>query len=488
MNEDGKRSDRSIIRSAIPNFLNKFFSFIASLTGLFGLAAVWQIKRGGSMALWAPFVAGILATFFWFARRFSPETKLNILIALASTLFICYLLEAAMGWYGNPLDLDQARVTAALGSGILYDQRSPIEVARQLSQNGEIAYPFVSPGNFSSADKVQWVDGDPGGERIMPIGGIAQVKTIFCNESGEYAVYQSDKYGFRNPPGIWDGENAGMAIIGDSFAQGACVQDGQHAADLLRIHQPHTINLGVSGAGPIIELAALREYAMPIQAKRVLWFYFEGNDFLDLQDEKGNEFLIQYLTVPTFTQNLMARQEIIDRVRPQFIGAIESAIADSQPSQQENRRKFIALFQLRRLLNLTFTPLNAIDPAASDGGERHYATAIEEHPDNLELMRTIFAAAEQVTANWGSDLVIVYIPAWERFNDPTIVEKSYHRMDMLEIWEELGIEVIDILPAMQSHPDPLSLYPYRLKGHFNPAGYRFLTDIILQQLLYSANP
>lgn len=39
-------------------------------------------------------------------------------------------------------------------------------------------------------------------EEFLPVAGMATTTTVFCNESGEYVVYESDEHGFHNPRGM----------------------------------------------------------------------------------------------------------------------------------------------------------------------------------------------------------------------------------------------------------------------------------------------
>ena len=65
----------------------------------------------------------------------------------------------------------------------------------------------------------------------------------------------------------------------------------------------------------MFELATLEEYLQPLHPKIVLWFYYEGNDLIDLQKERKNKLLMRYLN-GNFSQNLIALQSEIDRAIP----------------------------------------------------------------------------------------------------------------------------------------------------------------------------
>jgi hypothetical protein len=48
---------------------------------------------------------------------------------------------------------------------------------------------------------------------------------------------------------------------------------------------------------------------------------------------------------------------------------------------------------------------------------------------------------------------------------------------------ELDIPVIDILSKVfDPHPDPLSLFPFRMNSHYNAEGYRLVAEAIGKRL------
>ena len=74
--------------------------------------------------------------------------------------------------------------------------------------------------------------------------------------------------------------------MGDSYVHGACVNRPNDISSVLRNLSNETVlNLGYGANGPLIEYATLREY-LEIGVRKILWFYFEGNDLNDLEYEK----------------------------------------------------------------------------------------------------------------------------------------------------------------------------------------------------------
>ena len=86
-------------------------------------------------------------------------------------------------------------------------------------------------------------------------------KTIFCNENGYYAIYDSDRYGYNNPDKEWNSNQIHYLLIGDPFAQGACVNRPNDISSVLRgLTNKSVINLGFGGNGTLIQYGILREY------------------------------------------------------------------------------------------------------------------------------------------------------------------------------------------------------------------------------------
>ena len=95
-------------------------------------------------------------------------------------------------------------------------------------------------------------------------------------------TFSTDGHGFRNAVDL---THADIALVGDSYIEGAYVSDEETAAVRLqeRLGQP-VANLGVSGYGSLQELKVLEKYGIPLGPKLVAWFFFEGNDLDDDQD------------------------------------------------------------------------------------------------------------------------------------------------------------------------------------------------------------
>ncbi|MBI3474053.1 MAG: hypothetical protein HY013_22075 [Candidatus Solibacter usitatus] len=116
--------------------------------------------------------------------------------------------------------------------GRSFDGRMQIEVVDDLvRQTGSRVEPAVYPHLLTDGGRspLSW-----NGAEFVPLAGISCVTTVLCNEGGQYAIYASDRHGFRNPDQVWDFPHTDIAFVGDSS---------------VRRRYPATGNLGVGEAG-----------------------------------------------------------------------------------------------------------------------------------------------------------------------------------------------------------------------------------------------
>jgi hypothetical protein len=361
--------------------------------------------------------------------------------------------------------------------GVQIDTRSAGEVITDLNKTGLGAVPFVSPsnnlfmvepdGSIKSAVSVN-------GAEVIPLAGISSKVTVLCNENGQWVSYRSDEHGFNNPSaGIWQSADVDIAAFGDSFTQGYCVPSDKSFMGLIRQRYPRTQNLGIAGDGPLMMLATIKEYLSEIRPKIVLWVYCEDNDLMDLQNERKSGLLTRYLK-DDFRQNLVARQPEVDDamtkdIERQKILERERRIRRLQgPSVKDKLIEAIKLTALREKLNMAHGMEAADLQALTD----------MEGP-NLKLFAEILAQAKARVDASNGKFFFVYLPAGARYFNILLPEiKQSERV--LSIVNFLQIPIIDIRRVFQAQGDPLSLFPFRERGHYNETGHRLVAEEILK--------
>ena len=181
------------------------------------------------------------------------------------------------------------------------DKRDRLELYQDLKKKDRNHVITASPINFVN-DK----------SNTFPLSGVSNSKTIHCNESGFFSIYNSDRHGFNNPDSSWDKDIIHFLLVGDSFVHGSCVnRPNDITSNLRKLSNKNALNLGYGGNGPLLEYITLREY-LNDNIENIIWFFYEGNDLQELVNENKISFLKRYLKDVNFSQKLRYKQSKID--------------------------------------------------------------------------------------------------------------------------------------------------------------------------------
>ena len=404
-------------------------------------------------------LAGIL---FWgVVLRLREEIQANIVTVACSLVVGLYLVEGGLtflglgqpGYRAEAESATKAKIAAELG--IEWDKRSKLEVIEDLIAEGVDAVPAIWPLHVLQMS-----------DNFLPLGGIAYRTTVGSNETGRWAIYPSDRYGFNNPDSEWDATKLEWLLIGDSYTEGVAVQPGEDIAGQLRaITHQSAISLGRGGNGPLTELAELTEYAGAIKPNKVLWIYYEGNDLIskrsnqinDLQRDKMNPLLMRYME-EGFSQNLISRQKEIDAMLLQAqLQAREKMLVKS---------RWMRLYAIRN--SLFFDRINY---------------DYDDVDVDYSLFANILTKAKAGVESWGGKLYFVYLPEYERYSNVVSHDKYRQKSEVIDLVKGLDIPVIDTHQEIfANHPDPLALFPYRGGGHYNAEGYSEVAKAIVENI------
>ena len=390
---------------------------------------------------------------------------LKLLLAGCSALVGIFLVELALFAVTPGSDLE-ARADAAREVGREFDTRSRLEVVDSLRQQGIDAWPTMKPylmlGEEEGHDGPRG-DGDSEHDSFLfPLGGIAESTSVYCNEGGAYAIFQTDEHGFRNPVGSHSADSIGAVIIGDSFGNGACVQTGEDPAALLSEAGSRVVSLASPGNGPLIELATLAEYGAPLEPPVVLWFYFEGNDLKNLSDEMRSDTLRRYLE-RAHSQNLRAKQAVIDVALRDLSNEWEAAARAEEDGRALRQLRAVAtLYHLRRLLGW-------------DSPDLDYAQV-------TDLFCRVIERAHSIVKAWGGRMAFVYLPSWYRYVPGRAPGALALKGSIESCVESEGIPMVDFASVLASSEDPLSFFSLGVNPHYNEAGYERLAEAIRSEL------
>ena len=98
--------------------------------------------------------------------------------------------------------------------------------------------------------------------------------------------------------------------------------------------------------------------------------------------------------------------------------------------------------------------------------------------DRLEFL---LQKAKNISKKTGSNFYFVYLPFYE-----TMVNKEPTNKEIiLKKLQDIGVDYIDVFSELKKLKDPISVYPFRLKGHFTKEGYKMIADKIEERFLTS---
>ena len=99
------------------------------------------------------------------------------------------------------------------------------------------------------------------------------------------------------------------------------------------------------------------------------------------------------------------------------------------------------------------------------------------------LFADIMKLAKTRTEAWGGELYFVYLPEFSRYSNLVDHDLYRKKSEVIGLVKSLNISVIDIHEEMFSeHPDPLSLFPFRIHGHYTAEGYHQVAESIMRNI------
>lgn len=300
---------------------------------------------------------------------------------------------------------------------------------------------------------------------FWPLGGISKRKTVSCNESGEWSIYESDRYGFNNDDTAWN-KKIDAILLGDSYTEGACVNPGEDIASNLRKLNFNTINLAYGAHGTLSKFASMREYGDELKDGVVFWMFYEGNNTIGLNFEINQNYfnLKRYLEYENFSQNLKQRQEEIDLSLNNFYKKNLSKELKKNIIKKKNFdflliKNTIKLKKTREFFKISYRPVSN---------------------KNLDKLISIVVKAKNIANKKNNKFIFVYLP---RYTSNIKYTTMFEKEKILERIYEENINVIDIhKKVFQKHEDPLSLFPFRKKNHYTKEAYKLIANELLNEL------
>lgn len=362
------------------------------------------------------------------------------------------------------------------------DPRSAAQVVADLRGGGVDAYPAVTSKAFLDAG----MSIEVGGKQILPLAGVPHAMTVFCNEDGTWATYHSDRFGFPNPDTAWDAP-VQVVLIGDSYTQGACVDQEHSLAGMLRRNGRSVLNLGTRGSGPLAELAVLREYVARVRPRSVVWLFYYNDLLNDLPRERANPTLAAYLD-PAFTQRLADSAEEVGRrlksaVEEQFRRALAGegvpAVDDAALAGRAARdQAFLSRINPMDGIRWLTLPRTRKRLSLFSGGN-------DWLPPDTETLARVLTEAKAAVEGWGGRLSFVALPSWDAAIEGDPEYLRLYRTAGIETARSLGLPTLDLTAVFRAQPNAEGLFATGRPGnHYSAAGYalaaRHLAEFVVE--------
>lgn len=293
------------------------------------------------------------------------------------------------------------------------------------------------------------------------IGGVPGTDVYLCHKDGAEVAYTSDRYGFRNPDTVYD-RPVDVLLLGDSFAEGICLPEGEHFAARLAAQGANVVNTGTRGAGPLFELAVLQRAGPALRPRITLFLVFGGNDWENLRASLSEPWLMAALDDAYLDQPLLPSPGRLQRAGDVIAGwhGADGASLRELLGRQRVVRNFFALTQTALTLGLHF-------PAA-------------EQP--IPEFEAALQRAQAATQAWGGSLVVAYLPPVDQFRGLMAFPGAHARLPgfVETAAGSIGAQYIDLSIHFRAHETPSALYAR--DSHLSALGAEVAASHILNVL------
>lgn len=395
---------------------------------------------------------------------FKEKTNQNILLVVISSVITLYSVELVLNFTNYQITNDILKKNIKYyqeQTGLIYDTRTKYLVFKDLKKKNTRVAPSIAPKKlFGNKDA-----------DFLPLTGKSNSLTVYCNENGYWSIYLSDIYGFNNPNRDWKEKNIDFLILGDSFGKGACVNRPNDIASLLRAKNLKGLSLSHGGYGPLIQLAALKEYSEKFDTiKNVIFFYFEGNDLANLNFSSQYKLLNRYLDDENFNQKLLDNQDLVD-------------LLVSKEIKRNEKKKFFEVMKLtivRNIINFKKINYNEFKPKFISEKCINSLVCIQIGKVDNKFKKIILRAKE-ISRKKKANFYLVYLPEYWRYDLNNYPNET--RNEIISFLKKQQINYIDLHETLFSKMEnPKELYAFKINNHYNLDGYKNVANEIFKNI------
>ncbi len=429
----------------VKKFIKNLYYYAVNFTFLFLIITIFYLLEIKNIFTLKEFFLYIFIILFIF-----------IYYVIKKNFFICNILfSIILSIYSSELLLSLRSYNQLIPES----QESLLEFVKKnnTSNNNEKVFPIIYPYTILNMKNLNY--------NFIPVSSLIYSRTAVCNEDNFWTIINTDRYGFNNPDNIWDQKEIDILIMGNSFSAGNCVKPEDNWVSLLR-NKYNIINLAIGGNGPLLMLAALKEYGLDYKTKKIIFQFYEANDTM-IEFEKKNKILNNYILQKNFTQNLKLNQQNINNTLINLSNNPDYFMNDSKIRNLKKEFSITNILKLEKI-RARFGLLN-IDK------------------EKLEYdLNNILSITREISYNSNSDYYFLYLPSLSSLVSNQI--PSYlSRKELADLALRNNYKIIDLYKTFKNHKDPYSLFPKRKNNHYNKEGYFLVYQKINECLIFFEN-
>jgi hypothetical protein len=294
---------------------------------------------------------------------------------------------------------------------------------------------------------------------IVPVSAQPNDDVYYCNEGYGMISFKTDRAGFRNNDKVWDrvASEENILFIGDSYTQGACVQEDETISSYFK--DINSINLGLDGNMPYVYTVLSKLYVPKIKPKYVIQIFYLNDDNDEGRIFKKNLY-VKNLGQRYFKENSFEPSEEILSI----INKTNEYVNQNLIRTPGVRDDLIA--RGMRYLSLPTIRYNLNELTRSINYKLPYSTTL-----SINTLKNI-CNENNCTP------IFLYIPVSKYWEDNKPLEKYYIK-HLNEYFEKTNVHYLDISKGIFN----MGKSAYAPKGkHLSPEGYKFVANQIKNKI------
>jgi hypothetical protein len=416
---------------------------------------------------------------FWLAILYQKDSIKKILVRFSFfLLIIIYSLEVFLNFFDPEKYIEKyqqkKKIEKTNGN---YDVRSPFEVYLDFKKQGVNSILFP---HFSNLLREKFSIKIDNTKDIFPLGGVSNILTIVCNDSGNYMKFVSDRYGLINKDETWDKSQIDIVVFGSSYAAGNCVDPEKFENYSGQIHlttKKEVLNLALGASGTLMSVARFKEFFPDNRGvKKVVWFISEGEVSHTISREFKNKILSNYIALKSgkinFKQDLTSYNDLINK---KLIERFEVSLSQYILNNQINFNyfsysQFIKIIKIKRIRDLLLTSkVNFYNNKNEDEIKPMFKLLFED--------LLLFLKDRDV------ELVLVCGPPYEKFSSNHLKNDCDF---IIDVANSKGIKTFNIYKEIfNNNGNPLSYFPFGMKGHYSATTYKKIINAMIAKGLFN---